>query len=93
MTFEVKIKPENIENSKLMYGLSTNLTIVTQETKNVLRIPLEAIYEENGAQYVEVLKDDKSIQKVEVKTGASDYDFVEIKSGLKEGDIVVIPKE
>lgn len=92
VSFEITIKPENVESSKLMYGLSTNLTIVTQETENVLLVPLDALYEENGAKYVEILKEDGSIEKVKVNTGVSDYEFIEIKSGLKDGDIVIIPK-
>jgi HlyD family secretion protein len=99
VSFEVTVKPKIEEGYKLLYGISSNLTIVTAEAENVLFIPVQAIYKENGKQYVDILTTDtkeinqkdirKSIKKVEVTTGVSNYTYVEITSGLKEGDVVI----
>jgi HlyD family secretion protein len=89
ITFEVTVKPDDSANSSLLYGISANLTITILKTENVLLVPIQAVYEENGKQYVDISssKDNTAVQ-VEVTTGASDYDNIEIKSGLKEGDII-----
>jgi len=99
VSFEVTVKPKIEEGYKLLYGISSNLTIITAEADNVLFIPVQAIYKENDKQYVDILTTDtkeidtrdirKSIKKVEVTTGVSNYTYVEITSGLKEGDVVV----
>jgi HlyD family secretion protein len=91
ITFEVTVKPDDSANSSLLYGISANLTITIFKTENVLLVPIQAVYEENGKQYVDMPSpqpQDKTIKKVEVTTGASDYDNIEIKSGLKEGDVI-----
>jgi len=99
VSFEVTVKPKIEEGYKLLYGISSNLTIITAEADNVLFIPVQAIYKENDKQYVDILTTDtkeinqkdigKSIKKVEVTTGVSNYTYVEITSGLKEGDVVI----
>ena len=93
ITLEVTVKPDNSANSNLLYGISANLTITILKTENVLLVPIQAVYEENGKQYVDMPSaQDKTIKKVEVTTGVSDYDNIEIKSGLKEGDVIFTSK-
>lgn len=99
VSFEITVRPKIENNFKLLYGISSNLTIITAEADNVLFIPIQAIYKENGKQYVDILTTNikeinqkdirKSIKKVEVTTGVSNYTYVEITSGLKEGDVVI----
>jgi len=93
ITFEVTVKPDDSASPGLLYGISANLTITILKTENVLLVPIQAVYEENGKQYVDMPStQDKTIKKVEVTTGESDYDNIEIKSGLKEGDIIFTSK-
>ena len=93
ITFEVTVTPEDTKNPSFMYGISANLEIATLKTENVLLVPVEAVYEENGKKYVDVIdnsaaESDRAFKKVEVTTGASDYNNTEILTGLKEGDVI-----
>jgi Membrane-fusion protein len=98
VTFEITIKPDDSANSSLLYGLSANLTIIEETAQNVLLVPVQAVYKQNGKQYVDIntatgeinAKDiSKYIKQVEVTTGISNYNYIEIKSGLKEGDVIM----
>jgi HlyD family secretion protein len=97
ISFEIIAEPENINNSKLLHGLSTNLTIITSEAEDVLYVPIQSVYKEGEKEYVDVLISDEidprnigaSIKKVEVTTGLHDYNNIEVASGLKEGDVII----
>ncbi len=100
VTYTVTIKPDDSVNSKLLYGLSSNLTIIQASAQNVLLVPSQAVYKQNDKQYVDIYtvpatekinpQDiSKYIKQVEVTTGISNYNYIEIKSGLKEGDVVI----
>ena len=82
ITFEITIKPDDAMKEYLKYGLSANLTIIISKIENVLYAPIQAVYEENGKNYVDVLTEEGDIIKVEVVTGKYNYDYIEIKSGL-----------
>jgi HlyD family secretion protein len=92
ITFEVKVTPDDNKNPGFMYGISANLEIATLKIEDVLLVPAEAIYEENGKKYVDAVdgaaEADNAIKKIEVTTGASDYNNTEILTGLKEGDVI-----
>lgn len=90
VTFEVKVKPENDAADFLRYGFSTNLTITVFELKDVLYVPVQAVYVEDGNQYVDLLTPEGDIIKTLIKTGGSNYDYIEILSGISEGDIVIL---
>ena len=46
ISFEIIVEPENIDNSKLLHGLSANLTIITSEAEDVLYVPIQSVYKE-----------------------------------------------
>ena len=54
-SYEMKVKLNKTDKVKLLYGLSTNLTIITARADNVLMVPIQAVYKENGKEYVDVL--------------------------------------
>lgn len=90
VSFELVVKPE-IENApELMYGLSASLDITTLSVTDVLYVPLQSVYEEEGKTYVDILLEDGNIEKREVSSGTFNYDYIEIKSGLSQGDRVLI---
>ena len=62
------------------------------EVKNVLTLPLEAIYHDNGIKYVLVKTDDNKIIKKEIKTGIESDTDVEITEGLNDNESVIIKK-
>jgi multidrug resistance efflux pump len=97
VSFEVMIKFNVIEDIEIYYGLSANADIIAEKVDNVLYVPIQSVYQENGKSYVDLLISEQidsknieqSVKKVEVTTGINDYSYIEITSGLKEGDVIV----
>jgi len=90
VSFELTVKPDAADIPTLLYGLSASLDIVTSSAEDVLYVPLQSVFEEDGKSYVNVSGENRSIKKVEVTTGIYNFDFIEIKSGLSEGDNILI---
>ncbi|GAH07144.1 unnamed protein product, partial [marine sediment metagenome] len=89
VSYELTVKPETGNGPELLYGLSASLTITTSGVENVLFVPIQSVYEEDGKSYVDLVAEDGGIEKIEVTTGIFNYDFIEIKSGLNEGDTIL----
>lgn len=90
VSFELIVKPEIENGPKLLYGLSASLDITTSSVEDVLYVPIQSVFEEDGKSYISIPGEDGTINKTEVTTGVFNYDFIEIKSGLNEGDIILI---
>lgn len=88
VSFEITVELDTQDGPKVLYGFSASLDITTSSVENVLYVPLQYIYEEDGITYVDVLTAEGDKVKTEVTTGISNYDLIEIKSGLNEGDMV-----
>ena len=88
--FSITVRPKEQDNHKLLYGLSANLSIITSKAKNVLYIPIEAVYDRDNKNYVYVLSKDSKIEKREITTGLYNYDYIEIKKGLSEGETIIV---
>lgn len=89
--YKVKLKLDTDE-PRLKNGMSTDVDILTDKKDEVIYIPQRAVKEENGSQYVEILKDEKQslTEKIMVTTGMEGDDgMVEVKSGLNGGEKVV----
>jgi RND family efflux transporter MFP subunit len=70
-------------------GMNVRVDIVTNEHKNVLLLPNDAIKKDNqGKSYVEIMNDQQAVTKP-VVIGLSDSTQTEIVSGLNEGDKVI----
>jgi len=90
VSFELIVKPETENVPVLLYGLSASLDIVTLSAQDVLYVPIQSVFEEDGKSYVNVPVEDEGIEKIEVTTGIFNFDFIEIISGLSEGDTILI---
>lgn len=90
-TFSVVIEFENNGNIKL--GMSLSCTIILEEAKEVICVPIEAVSEDNGEEYVNKINEDESVVKTVVETGIADDSYVQILSGLNENDKVQIVTE
>jgi HlyD family secretion protein len=90
VSFELIVKPETENAPQLLYGLSASLDITTSGIKDILYVPVESVYEEDGKTYVDMITGEGKIEKKEVTTGTFNYDHIEIKSGLVEGDEILI---
>jgi HlyD family secretion protein len=69
--------------------MTARVSVHVGESKNVLIVPLSAVKQTKGQQYVQVMKDGKQ-QNTNVTLGLSSDDRVEVASGLKEGDQVLL---
>lgn len=74
---------------KLPLGVSATVTLIAQEAKDALLIPVEALKDLGGNTYAVMLKgSDGQLKLQTVEIGIKDSSSVVITSGLKEGDIV-----
>ncbi len=71
--------------------MTTSNKNLTFERKDVLSIPLEAIFSKDSITYV-YKKSGFSIEKKQVKLGDSNNDSVIITEGLAENDVVYLNK-
>jgi multidrug efflux pump subunit AcrA (membrane-fusion protein) len=88
--FQVLIKLDG-SNDNIRPGMTTSNKILTFEKKDVLSIPLEAIFSQDSIMFV-YKKSGFSVTKKEVKIGDSNNDSAIITEGLKENDIVYLNK-
>jgi hypothetical protein len=70
-------------------GMSAEVTIVTEQRKGVLRLPVQAVLGAGGPKRVCYVRGGDGVDEREVRLGASDEAFVEVRQGLKEGEEVL----
>ena len=85
--YNVQIKVEGREG--LRPGMNTNCFVNSGEAFDTLLVPIEAVFEEDGVQKVEVMNENNEPEVVEIETGLMNDKFVEVLSGLEEGQQVV----
>lgn len=75
----------------LRTSMTAQVFIVTEQVKNVLRMPVMALGQPQGGDsyHVLVMKGDKPEQRL-VRVGINDRQFIEVKDGLREGERVVM---
>jgi HlyD family secretion protein len=100
---KVLLAGQRADLDNLRPGMSARSVILTQETKGVLRVPLQAVLEREGSQeeatkqgllaptnrnIVLLYKDGKAVERP-VQVGIANTQFFELKDGLAEGDKVL----
>ena len=76
-------------NGVLLPNISVVVTVVTQEVRNALTVPREALHIEGGRDYVYVVTGD-TLRRALVSVGAINLTSVQILSGLKEHTVVAL---
>ncbi len=74
----------------LYQDMTAEVTFVTDQVSEVLYVPVRAVTEEGGANYVKVRGEDGTAVRKKVITGFADGVNIEIKEGLSEGETVLI---
>lgn len=69
--------------------MTARVSVHVGESKNVLIVPLAAVKQNKGQQYVQVVKNSKP-QNVNVQLGLASDDRVEVTSGLQDGDQILL---
>jgi hypothetical protein len=88
--FKVLIEIVNMDDN-LKPAMTANNTIIIEQIPDVITIPRECIYSENGKPYV-YLKHSGKIWKKRITTDLENETMVIIKSGLKEHDRILLNK-
>lgn len=88
-----KVYPTEIvtdaKHAGLMPGMSINVEIVVETVRDVLYVPIEAVYNREGKKYCRV-KTPAGSEERAVDTGRMSVHFVEITDGLSEGEEVLL---
>ncbi|MHA0856543.1 efflux RND transporter periplasmic adaptor subunit [Paenibacillus sp. CMAA1364] len=77
-------------NPAIKEGMTTFLTYLKKEKKDVLMVPNKAIFIDDGKQYVNVKSSEGEIEKRLVAGGLSNGVNTEVMEGLKEGETIII---
>ncbi|MFO7941116.1 MAG: efflux RND transporter periplasmic adaptor subunit [Bacillota bacterium] len=83
-----RVQLEVEQTKKIRPGMTANVSIFVNEASDVLRIPIEAVYQEDGSAMVDVYEDGKAVP-TGVELGYVSSRYVEVKTGLEEGQMVV----
>lgn len=70
-------------------GMNTNCFIDSGKSLDTLLIPIEAVFEEDNKQKVEIINSAGQIEVVEIEVGLMNDMQVEVLNGLTEGQLVV----
>lgn len=91
-TFSASIEFENDGYVKL--GMSVSCTVTLKEEKEVISVPIGAIYQNNeGKDYVVKVNEDGTTTDTIVELGIANDNYVQVKSGLELNDKVQITTE
>lgn len=85
--YNVQIKVTGREG--LRPGMNTNCFVDSGESLDTLLVPIEAVFEENNKQKVEIINDAGEVEAVEIEVGLMNDLYVEVLSGLEEGQKVI----
>lgn len=77
------------DDERLKSGMTANLVIETGRREDVVRLPLRAIKEEDGARTVRVLVGGEAEER-SVKLGLQNNDYVEVTEGVAVGEAVIV---
>ena len=86
-TVDIEVEFQQIPADTLLVGYSADVEVVLERKNNVLRIPTQAIRQNNKVWVVDA---ENRLTEQPLETGLSNWSFTEIRSGLKAGDRVLI---
>lgn len=89
VSYPISIRVEVPQGIELREGLSATASIVIREERNVLLVPLQALYGTFEQAVVRVMKDGR-IEERSVALGSSDDYWAAVRQGLAEGEQVVM---
>jgi HlyD family secretion protein len=88
--FTVDITLDSTEELALKPGISAKAEIFIEEKEDVLSVPLQCVFIEEGTHYCYRVGDGGEPVRVAVKPGLSNDSHIEITEGLDEGDRVLL---
>ena len=90
-TVEVEVDFRNpADTANMLPGYSADVEVILDRRENVLRIPTEALLED---QYVYLVDADNRLQKRHIETGMRNWRYTEVRGGLEAGQRIVLSVE
>jgi len=90
---KIKIFPVQIringQSETLLPGLTISCKILVSEIPDVLFIPLESLFNEQGTDYV-YIKSGSGFKRRNITTGAVNTDYAIVTEGLEENDLIAL---
>lgn len=86
-TVDIEVDFQQTPSDALLVGYSADVEVILERKDNVLRIPTQAIRQNNKVWVVDA---NNRLAEQQLETGLSNWSFTEIRSGLKAGDRVLI---
>ena len=86
--FPVQIRIEG-HSRTLLPGLTVSCKIIVSEMPDVLYIPLESLFKDQGLDFV-YLKSGSGFKRRDIKTGAINTDYAIVTEGLSENDMIAL---
>lgn len=83
-----QIKASIDDENSISTGSEVKVYVISESAENVMTIPVDAVYYDNGKPYAYIEKDDVLV-KTYLETGIYDSTTIEVKSGLGQEDHVV----
>lgn len=102
--FKIVISLKEAEQSNEVYpGIKANASIILEKRENVLRVPIDAVKQDEKGDYVMIYTgEDENVTEVDiskikmekryVERGLANAMFAEVKSGVKDGEKIVVAK-
>ncbi len=73
------------ENSKLRPGMTARISVLADQVKNSLTIPVQAVFDEGGRKYCYKANGSR-FKKIQISVNRQNEDMAEIVSGIEKGD-------
>jgi HlyD family secretion protein len=78
---------------ELKPGVTARVEILVRDVRDVLAVPVQAIYSRNAKSFAFVGRSVQRAEPVVIETGYSSDQFAEVRSGLEEGDFVLLAQD
>lgn len=89
-TVDIEVDFHPSPTQGLLVGYSADVEVILARKKNVLRIPTQALRQNNKIWLVDA--NDRLVEQ-SIEKGLSNWSFTEITSGLKEGDHILLSSD
>jgi HlyD family secretion protein len=86
-TVDVEVNFSQVPSETLLVGYSADIEVILENRENVLRIPTQAIRQNNAVLFVGT---NGKLEERQLQTGLANWSFTEVLSGLKEGGQVLV---
>ncbi|MDR0909664.1 MAG: efflux RND transporter periplasmic adaptor subunit [Spirochaetaceae bacterium] len=87
-TMTVQLGVSNNPDNKIKIGMYARVKIITDEKKNIITVPAEALVSRSNENYVFIVSNDIA-HLIKIKPGITVDDMMEVSDGLIAGDEVV----